>query len=50
MVLIFILGLKEPIDLLAMESSVHWYGHVLMREDGHILCRALYFEVEGQRM
>ena len=29
-------------------GSVHWYGHVLRREDGHILRRALGIEVEGQ--
>ena len=27
---------------------VHWYGHVLRREDGHVLRRALDFEDEGQ--
>ena len=43
------LGLKETIDQLAMANSVHWYGHVLRREDGHVLRRALDFEVEGQR-
>ena len=32
-----------------MADSVHWYGRVLRREDGHILRRALNFEVEGQR-
>ena len=32
-----------------MANSVRWYGHVLRREDGHILRRALDFEVEGQR-
>ena len=32
-----------------MANSVHWYGHVLRREDGHALRRALDFEVEGQR-
>ena len=30
-------------------SSVCWYGHVLRREDGLALRRALYFEVVGQR-
>ena len=39
--LMFILGLNETID--------HWYGHVLVREDGHALRRALDFKVEGQR-
>ena len=45
----FMLGLKETIDQLAMANNVRWYGHVLRREDGHILRRALDFEVEGQR-
>ena len=26
--------------------SVGWYGHVLRREDGHVLRRALHFEAE----
>ena len=34
-------------DQLAMANSVNWYGHVLRREDGHVLRRALYFVVEG---
>ena len=42
-------GLKETIDQLAMANSVCWYGHVLRREDCHVLRRALDFEVEGQR-
>ena len=40
--------MKETIDQLDMANSVSWYGHVLRREDGHVL-RALDFEVEGQR-
>ena len=43
------LDLNETIDQLAMANSVRWYGHVLRREDGHVLRRALDFEVEGQR-
>ena len=43
------LGLKESIIHLAIANSVRWYGHVLRREDSHILRRALDFEVEGQR-
>ena len=31
-----------------MANSVCRYGHVLRREDGHILRGALDFEVEGQ--
>ena len=32
-----------------MANSVCCYDHVLRREDGHILRRALDFEVESQR-
>ena len=46
--LMFVLGLNETIDHLAMANSVHWYGHVLRREDGRILRGPLDFEVEGQ--
>ena len=28
----------------------HVYGHVLRRQDGHVLRMAVEFEVEGQRM
>ena len=45
----FMLILKETIDQLVMANSVRWHGHVLMREDYHILRRALYFEVERQK-
>ena len=43
------LGINETIEKLTMTTSVHWYGHVLSREDGHVLIRALDFELEGQR-
>ena len=43
------LCLNETIDQLAMANSVHWYGHVLRREDGHVLRRTLDFEVVDQR-
>ena len=43
-----ILGLSETIDHLIMTNSVRRYGQVLRREDGHVLRRALDFEVEGQ--
>ena len=42
------LRLKETIDQLAMANSVHWHGHVLSREDGHVFRWTLDFEVEGQ--
>ena len=47
--LMFLLGLNEAMDQLVMVNSVRWYGHVLRREDGHVLRKALDFEVEGQR-
>ena len=47
--LMFMLGLNETIDQLAMANSVHLYGHVLRREDGHVLRRAFDFGFEGQR-
>ena len=42
-------GLYETIEQLAMANSLQWYGHVLRREDGHVLRRALVFEVEDQK-
>ena len=45
----FMLGLNETIDQLAMANSVRLHGHLLWREDGHVLRGALDFEVEGQR-
>ena len=32
-----------------MANDVRWYGYVLRRDDGHVLRRALDFEVERQR-
>ena len=43
------LVLNEIIDQLAMANSVHWYDHVLRREDGLVLRTALDFEFEDQR-
>ena len=45
------LGLSETMDQLAMVSSVRCYGHVLRREDSHILRRALDFRlrVKGRK-
>ena len=45
----FMLGLNETIDRLAMKNCVCWYGYMLRREDGHVLRRALDLEVEGRR-
>ena len=43
------MDLNETVDQLAMAKSVCWYGHVLRKEDGHVLRMAFHFEVEGQR-
>ena len=44
-----ILGLNDTIDQLAMANSVRCHGHVLRREDCHVLRRALNSEDGGQR-
>ena len=36
-IFMFMLGLHEIIDQLAMANSVRWYGHVLRRENCHFL-------------
>ena len=46
--LMLMLGLGEAIGQLAMANSVPWYGHVLRRDNGIVLRKALGFEVEGQ--
>ena len=43
------LGLEEAVDQLAKANGVRWYGHVLRRDDGHVLRRALELEVSGPR-
>ena len=47
--LMFMLGLMEAMDQLAMASSVCWYGHVLRKEDGHVFRKTSDFDFEGQR-
>ena len=47
--LMFMLSLMETMNQMALANSVCWYGHVMRREDGHVMRRALDFEVEGQR-
>ena len=37
--LVLMLGLNEATDQLAVENSVHWYGHVLRSEDSHVVMR-----------
>ena len=48
MVLMLVLVLNETMNQLAMASSVHWCGHVLKREDDHMLRQAFQFDVVGQ--
>ena len=43
------LGLKETVVQMAKANGVRWYGHVLRRGDGHVLRKALEFEVRGKR-
>ena len=44
------LGLKETVVQMAKTNGVRWYEHVLQgRDDGHVLRKALEFEVKGKR-
>ena len=47
--LMSLLDLKDTIDELARASGVRWYKHVLKRDNGDVLRRALDFEVAGRR-
>ena len=44
-----VLGLKETVVQMAKANEVRWYGHVLRRDDGHVLRKALEFEVKDKR-
>ena len=44
-----ILGLKETKVQMAKANEVRTYGHVLRRDDGHVLKKALEFEVKDKR-
>ena len=39
---------NKTTEKLAMAITVHWYGHVPRREDGHLLRTALDLKVDGQ--
>ena len=43
------LGLKETVVQMAKAKGVRWYGHVLRRDEGHFLRKALEFEVKRKR-
>ena len=44
-----LLDLNETIDQLVMANSEHLYGHVLRREDGNLMRRALCLNIESGR-
>ena len=39
-------GLKETVIQMAKANGVRWYRHLLRRDDGHVLRKALEFEVK----
>ena len=43
------LGVKETVVQMAKANGVRWYGHVLRRDEGQVLRKALEFEVKGKR-
>ena len=43
------LGLKETVVQMAKVNGVRSYGHVLRRDDGHVLRKASEFKVKGKR-
>ncbi|XP_015759964.1 PREDICTED: uncharacterized protein LOC107339218 [Acropora digitifera] len=43
------LGLEETVVQMGKANGVRWYGHVLRRDDGHVLRKALEFEVSSRR-
>ena len=47
--LMSLLGLNDTLDGLARASGVRWYGHVLRRDNGDVLRRALDFEAARRR-
>ena len=40
------LSLTDTIDQLAMANSVHWYDHLLRREDGDVLRMVIYIKFD----
>ena len=37
------------LNIVFVPGGVRWYGHVLRRDDGHVLRKALEFEMKGKR-
>ena len=44
--MMLMLGLNETMEQLAMTNSVHWCGHMLRREDCHVLQSSFDSEIE----
>ena len=42
-------GLKDTMDQMAKANVVKEYGHVLRRDDEHVLRKVLEFEAKGKR-
>ena len=43
------LGWTKTVVQMAKANGVSWYGHVLRRDDGHVLRKALEFEMKGKK-
>ena len=43
------LGLKETVVQMAKVNGERWYGHLLRRDDGHVLRKALEFDVRERK-
>ena len=41
--------MKETVGQITKANGVRWYKHVLRRDDGHVLRKALKFKVKGKR-
>ena len=39
---------KKVMDQLITAKSIHWYGHVLKNEDGHVFGRELMVDMENE--
>ena len=42
-------GLKKTVVQMSKANGMRWYGHVLRRDDGHVLRKELEFEEKGKR-
>ena len=42
------LGMKETVVQMAKANGVRWYRHVLRRDDGHVLIKALELKLKAR--